>query len=264
MNQTHKIALGGGGYCLYAPAFPRFQLTPGYADDVSIFSARVPRLFVISLLEDGKLLHLQCSKQTMRNGNLVLEYSVNAKGLKIVETRCVTTDDRFVSTINLDNTTKSERTFSLVLWTTTDPEGEAPSLEGDSFRIRRNLAKTDESVIPTEIVYSSPDTKGARCLQGFFAEGGSDRPDYEETPWYDMADLPTPRAKRPLVKPSPILPTAKVYLGLFRTFAMKTSTKVSHRFEANVIFKGKGINYRPRRPDSKDENNYLAFMSKAP
>ncbi len=264
MNQSKKIALGGGGYCLYAPTFPRFQLTPGFADEVSIFSALVPRLFVISLLEDGKLLHLECSKQTMRNGNLVLEYSANAKGLKFVETRSVTTDDRFVSQIAIENSTKSERDFTLVMWTTTDPEGEAPSLEGDSFRIRRNLAKPDESIIPTEIVYSSPDSKGARCLQGFFAEGGSDRPDYEETPWFDMADMPTPRAKRPMVKPSPILPTAKVYLGLFRALKMKPASKAAHRFEANVIFKGKGINYRPRRPDAKDENSYSAYMDKAP
>ena len=32
MNQNRRFALGGGGYCLYAPRFPRYQETPGFAD----------------------------------------------------------------------------------------------------------------------------------------------------------------------------------------------------------------------------------------
>jgi hypothetical protein len=113
-------------------------------------------------------------------------------------------------------------------------------------------------------VFASPDSKGARCLQGFFCEGESVRPDFEETPWYDRGELPTPRAKRPMTKPSPILEQSSVYLGVFRPIKLKPNSKVEHRFEANVIFKGKGINYRPRRPDPKDENGHLAFSDKVP
>ncbi len=264
MNQKAKIALGGGGYCLYAPRFPAYQLTPGFADPCLVFNAIVPRMFVLSVLEGGLPLTLTATKHEQKNGILHVEYTTPAKGLKILEQRMVTTDDRFVSTITIDNTSKNERDFDIVMWTTTDVEGEAPSFEGDSFRLKRQIQFHDFPPVPTEIVFSSPDSKGAKCLQGFFAEGDSGRPDYEETPWYDRAELVTPRAKKPMVKPSPILETARCYVGLFRPVKLKGNSNASHRFEANVVFKGKGINYRPRRPDAKDENGYLAFFDKAP
>ncbi len=263
MNQMDKFALGGGGYCLYAPAFPRFQLEPGFCDEVLIFNAQLPSMFHLALLEDGKLIHLKCSKHEIVDGVAKLEYDAG-KGTKVRERRLVTTDDRFVSYLDVDNTTKNERQFQIVMWTTTDPEGEAPSLEGDSFRIRRSLSSHKYPSVPTEIVFNSPDSKGAKCMLGYFAEGGSDRPDFEETPWYDVGELKTPRAKKPMVKPSPIIATSRVYLGLFRNLKLKGNSSGGHRFEANVIFKGKGINYRPRRPDPKDENNYQSFMAAAP
>jgi hypothetical protein len=263
MNQEHKIALGGGGYCICAPRFPRFQHAPGFFDEVSIYNVEVKPLFTVSILEGGVPIALTCVKAKTTSGVAVLEYT-GPTGVKLTERRLVTSDDRFVSNIELVHEGKNEREFEIVQWTTTDPEGEAASLEGDSFRIKRSLQSGEAASVPVEIVWSSPDSKGARCLQAFFCEGGSDRPDYEETPWYDMRDLPTPRSKRVMQKPSPILPTARVYLGLFRRVKTKPGTVIKHRFEAVVIFKGKGINYRPRRPDPKDENGYQAFMEKAP
>lgn len=263
MNSRHKVALGGGGFCLYAPRFPRFQQYPGFADESLIFNIVLPRMYCIAVMENGALLDFTQSKSEMKNGVLHNEYS-GVRGLKMREQRMVTTDDRFVCNIELENTTKNDREVTVVLWTTTDVEGEPPSLEGDSFRIKRTFSTETLPQVPVEIVFSSPDSKGARCMKGFFAEGGSDRPDYEETPWYRLGDLPTPPAKRPMEKPSPIHPGSQVYLGLFRTYALKSNSKQSHRFEANVIFKGKGINYRPRRPDPKDESGYLAFRDKAP
>ena len=264
MNQKLKFALGGGGYVLYAPRFPRHQLTPGFADESLVFNAQLPRVFVISVLEKGLPLTLTATKWELKDGSLHVEYTTDTKALKISETRMVTSDDRFVSTMTLDNTSKEERDFDIVMWTTIDVEGEPLSHEGDSFRVKRALQTHDFPPVPVEIVYSSPDSKGARCLQGFFAEGSSGRPDFEETPWFDRAELVTPRAKRPLVKPSPILPSAHCYCGLFRPVKLKGGSSATHRFEANVVFKGKGINYRPRRPDSKDENAWTAFMDRAP
>ena len=263
MNQTQKFEIGGGGYGLYAPRFPRFQDHLGFCDEVLIYNTEVKPLFALAVLEDGAPITLRCKGIKQDKGSAVLEFA-GSPSLEVIETRTVTTDDRFVSTLKISHTGKGERELTVVLWTTTDPEGEAPSLEGDSFRVRRALAPEGQPTVPTEIVWSSPDSKGARCLQGFFAEGGSDRPDFEETPWYDMGELKTPRAKRALQKPSPILPTARVYLGLFRKIKLKGGGSATHRFEANVIFKGKGINYRPRRPDAKDENGYQAFYDKAP
>ena len=65
-------------------------------------------------------------------------------------------------------------------------------------------------------------------------------------------------------KPSPILPTARVYCGVFREIAIKGNGRADHRFEANVVFKGTGLNYRPRRPDPKDENNWKTNLDKTP
>jgi hypothetical protein len=264
MNQNAKIALGGGGFCLYAPRFPRHQLTPGFADECLIFNAQLPRMFVLSVLRAGVPIALHATRHDQKNGMLTVDYVSGDKSLKLTETRFVTSDDRFVSNLTLENASKEAREFEVVMWTTTDVEGEPVSHEGDSFRLRRALQWHDFPPVPIELVYSSPDSKGAKCLQAFFAEGSSGRPDYEETPWFDRIELPTPRAKKPLVKPSPILPTAVCYCGLFRQVPLEAGKSATHRFEANVVFKGKGINYRPRRPDVKDENGYASFMEKAP
>ncbi|MCA8974645.1 MAG: hypothetical protein KDC98_07980 [Planctomycetes bacterium] len=262
MNQKKKIALAGGGYCLYAPRFPRFLDAPGFADEANIGNAIVPSVYFLAVLEGGCPVSLVRTGLEMQNGKAIVSFD-GPDGLKLVEHRFITQDDRFVSELFLQNTNKGERTVTIVLWTTTDPEGEPVSLEGDSFRIRRAL-KTAGADVPADILYSSPDSKGARCMQGFFAEGGSDRPDFEETPWFDLGALPTPRAKRPMEKPSPIIAGSRVYAGLFREIALKTNGKAHHRFEANVTFKGKGVNFRARRPDAKDENGWAAFWDQVP
>ena len=264
MNQNKKFALGGGGYVLYAPDYPRFQTAPGFSDEVHLYNTAVKPMFHLAFLDAGVPLAMTCTNQEFVNGKAVLTFT-DGKSLTVVEERFVTTDDRCVSNVKMEVSGKEEREISVVQWTTTDVEGEAPSLEGDSFRVRRSLNAPDGTAIPVEIIWSSPSSKGAKCLQAFHGLGGSDRPDYEETPWYDMGpEFPTPRAKRPMQKPSPIVDEARCYLGLFRINKLKGVNKAEHRFEANVVFKGSGINYRPRRPDPKDENNYQALMSKAP
>ncbi len=263
MNLKKKFALAGGGYCLYAPRFPRFQHTPGFADEAHIANALVPSVFFLALIEGRRVVPLQCRQAQVEDGRAVLHYE-DGNGLKVAERRFVTQDDRFVSELEIHNAGKTDREVTVVQWTTTDPEGEPVSLEGDSFRIRRSLKTHGAPDVPADIHYSSPDSKGGRCLQAFFAEGGSDRPDFEETPWFDMEALPTPRAKRPMDKPSPIVPSSRVYAGLFRPVALKAGGKAAHRFEANVTFKGKGVNFRARRPDPKDENGWHAYWEKVP
>ncbi|MCB9879346.1 MAG: hypothetical protein H6835_17260 [Planctomycetes bacterium] len=258
------MALAGGGYCLYAPRFPRFALSPGFCDEASISHALVPSVFFLAFLDQaGKVLQTTCTSVAMENGKAVLTHS-DASGLTVVERRFVTQDDRFVCELDLLNGGKEDREVTVVMWTTTDPEGEPVSLEGDSFRIRRNLGDATQPQVPADIHYSNPDSKGAKCLQAFFSEGGSDLPSFEETPWYDMTGLPTPRAKRPVEKPSPIIAGSRVYAGLFRPVPLKVGESSTHRFEANVVFKGKGINFRARRPDAKDENGWQAFWQGVP
>ena len=263
MNQNLKLALGGGGYCLYAPTHPRYQHSPGFVDEVLLFNARLKPLFVISVVENRVPVTFRCTSVHVKEGVAVLVHE-DGRGLKMTETRFVTTDERFVSQLAFEVEGKTERSFHVVQWTTTDLEGEAPSLEGDSFRVRRQLQSQDYPPVPTEILWSSPDSKGARCLQAFVSEGGSDRPDFEETPWFEIGEFPVPRAKRVMTKPSPILPNARIYLGLFRPVQLKPGQKAEHRFEANVLFRQKGISYRPRRPDPKDETSWHAFFDKAP
>lgn len=263
MNQKKKYALAGGGYCLYAPRFPRFQEQPGFADEACIGNATVPSVYFLTFLEQGKPLVLTFRGMHLEEGRAVASFD-EPGGFKVVERRFVTQDDRFVSELELSNAGKVDREITVVQWTTTDPDGEPVSLEGDSFRIRRLLKEGNKSEVPADIHYNSPDSKGARCLQAYFAEGGSDRPDFEETPWFELEALPTPRAKRPMEKPSPIIAGSRVYCGLFRPVPLKAGAKASHRFEANIIFKGKGINFRARRPDTKDEVGWSSFWEKVP
>ena len=266
MTVTSPYALSGGGYCISAPRYPRNQLRPGFVDEVHIYNARFAPLYTLTVLENGLPLDLTCTSCKPKDGTLILEFT-DGNGLVMTETRFVSADDRFVSQLDLKlegKTAKVERQLTIVQWTFVDPEGEAVSLEGDSVRIRRNLQTHDFPPIPVEIHWNSPDSKGARCLQAFFCEGGADDLDWRHTPWFDMADLPTPRAKRPMEKPSPILPTAKVYCGLFRPVTIKAGSPAQHRFEANIVFKGKGFVFRARRPDPKDENGWAAYWSNVP
>ena len=257
-----KIALSGGGYCLYAPRFPRFLGEPGFCDEANIASELVPSVFCLSFLSDGKPVTTTCVGFEMVDGCAVLTHQ--GPGLKVVERRYLTTDDRFVCDVELTNEGKEAAELTVVQWTTTDVEGEPVSHEGDSFRIRRALSSGGRPAVPTDVLYSSPDSKGARCLQAYFCEGGSDLPDYRETPWFDAAALQTPRAKRPVEKPSPIIAGSRCYAGLFRHVPLKAGGSATHRFEANFVFKGKGVNFRARRPDPKDENGYKAFWSQTP
>jgi hypothetical protein len=263
MNQRQKFALGGGGFCNYAPTHPSYQHSPGFADDVQLFTAKWKQLFVLSLVDNRASVTLRCERVELDHGAAVLTYT-DGKGLSVTERRFVTGDDRFVSQLTLELEGKAERNLTIVQWTTTDLEGEPPSLEGDMFRVRRAIQSDGMPAVPLEILWSNPDSKGSRCLQAFASEAASDRPDFEETPWFEMGEFPVPRAKRVMQKPSPILPGARVYLGLFRPVQLKPGQKVEHRFEAYVMFRGKGINYRPRKPDVKDENGWLAFFDKAP
>ena len=264
MNQAARFALGGGGYCLYAPRFPAHQLTPGFADECLVFDAAVPRIFVLTLLDERRVpVRLECTGHELKDNQAIISYKAPG-AIKVTETRFVTADDRFVSMFAVKNDSKTDRELAVVLWLTTDPEGEAASLEGDSFRLRRNLQSEDFPAVPVEIQFASPDSKGAKCLQGYFCEGDSLRPDYEETPWFDMGDLPTPKAKKPLQKPSPIQADSRVFLGIFRNLKLKAGASLEHRWEANVLFKRKGTVYRPRRPDPKDQTGWLAVKEKLP
>ena len=150
MNQKKKFALAGGGYCLYAPRFPRFLEAPGFPDEAHIGNALVPSVFFLSFLENGKPLALQCKQVVHEHGRALFTFE-EAGGLKITERRLVAQDDRFVSEIELTNTAKGDREITVVQWTTTDPEGEPVSLEGDSFRIRRMLKTGDTADVPADI-----------------------------------------------------------------------------------------------------------------
>jgi hypothetical protein len=263
---SQKYVLAGGGYCISAPRHPRNQLRPGFVDEIHIFNAEFRPLYTLTLLEKNLPLELTCEAHAEKDGKLTLEYG-DGQGLKMTETRYVSADDRFVSQVELKlegKAHKTDRELTIVMWTYVDPEGEAVSLEGDSFRIRRMLATPDNAAVPADIHWSNPDSKGARCLQPYFCEGGAEDLDWRHTPWFDKNELTTPRAKRPMEKPSPILPTARVYCGLFRHVQVKPGTPVAHRFEAYVLLKSKGFNYRPRRPDPKDENGWQAFWSHVP
>ena len=171
MNQKKNFALSGGGYCLFAPRFPRFLDAPGFVDDVLLANATLSGLFALSFLERSRPLHVHCRQIQIEQGRAILHHE-DSTGLKVTERRFITQDDRLACELELHNASKADREITVIMWSTTDPEGEPVSLEGDSYRVRRVLKASDNSEVPTDIHFSSPDSKGARCLQGFFCEGG--------------------------------------------------------------------------------------------
>ena len=119
MNPNKKIDLAGGGYCLYAPRFPRFVDSLGFADEVLISNAPVSLLYTLAIVEKGKPRALTLEKIEQAQGKAVLSFH-DGLGLKVVETRFITQDDRFVSQLDLHNTGKEDREVTVVMWSTTD------------------------------------------------------------------------------------------------------------------------------------------------
>ena len=76
MNQNSKFALGGGGYVLYAPDFPRFQTSPGFSDEVHLYNTAVTPMYHLSFLDAGVPLNMVCKSLTFANGAAVLTYMV--------------------------------------------------------------------------------------------------------------------------------------------------------------------------------------------
>ena len=107
MNQKKKFALAGGGYCLYAPRFPRFLEAPGFADEANIASAILPSVFFLAVVEHGKPIALHFRQIHTDQGRAILSFD-EPGGVKVVERRFVTHDDRFVSELELTNTGKAD------------------------------------------------------------------------------------------------------------------------------------------------------------
>ncbi|MEZ0324330.1 MAG: hypothetical protein ACAH95_00345 [Fimbriimonas sp.] len=96
LRRTDKWFLGGGHGAIYAPPFPRFLTTPGFAEECYLADIRIPGLFSVIVLDaqyrpvkfDSKLVDW-CPHR------LVLSHS--APGVEIRETRCVTESNAWVS-----------------------------------------------------------------------------------------------------------------------------------------------------------------------
>ena len=127
-----KFSLAGGGYCLSSPRFPRYLTYPGFADEVLLSNAVLPSIYALSFLVDGTPIAMHCTSVELEGGKARLTFG-SERGLEVIETRFISGDDRFTSELALHNTGKEELEVSVVQWTTTDPEGEPVSLEGDSF-----------------------------------------------------------------------------------------------------------------------------------
>jgi hypothetical protein len=112
LTRTDKWFLGGGKGAIYAPPFPKFLTSPGFWDECFFADIRLARLFTVLVLDDvGRPVRFASEIVDWRPDRLVLMH--RSEGVTLLETRCVTEGQAWVSEIEV----RSSRTnLNLFQW----------------------------------------------------------------------------------------------------------------------------------------------------
>ncbi len=120
LTRRDKWALGAGGGALYAPPFPRWLTTPGFWDECHLADLRLPRLFTILFMREGRPVRTQGAVLDWNPSRLRLRHE--GDGLVVEETRCVTAGNAFVSRLTL----VQGKGVEAFLWSLLDLREEGP------------------------------------------------------------------------------------------------------------------------------------------
>lgn len=99
LTRRDKWSLAGGKGALSAPPFPKHLTAPGFWDECYLADRRLPRLFTVLFLRDGKPLRLRGEVIDWNPSRLCLRYASDE--VTIEEIRCVTAENAFISRFSL-------------------------------------------------------------------------------------------------------------------------------------------------------------------
>ena len=99
LTRRDKWALGGGKGALCAPPFPRWLTTPGFWDECYLADLRIPRLFTILFIKDGRPVRTNGTVLDWNPSRLRLRH--DSDEITVEETRWVTEGNAFVSELRL-------------------------------------------------------------------------------------------------------------------------------------------------------------------
>jgi len=207
LSRHDKWALAGGKGALSAPPFPKHLTVPGFWDECYLADLRLPRLFTVLFLSDGKPIHLCGEVVDWNPSRLRLRYDSDV--FTIEETRCVSEGNAFVSQLTLVRGSGPIDTF---LWShleLCEPGVGAPwtsigdvSLDAESITASWRTAwpaevKPDRTGIESESTQGSGTMLAARPL---WLSLGGDAPRvshtinlaqrHDESPLYELSPLP--------------------------------------------------------------------------
>lgn len=88
LTRRDKWALGGGREAVSAPTFPKWLTTPGFWDECLLADLRLPHLFTVLFMKDGKPVRTRGTTLDWNSNRLCLRH--DSDEVTIEEARCVT------------------------------------------------------------------------------------------------------------------------------------------------------------------------------
>lgn len=115
LRRPDKWFLGNGRAAMFAPEFPKWLREPGFWDESYFVDLRLDRLFHVFVCDErGKPIEWITNEQDWRPDRLVTNRV--AGNLEMTETRSVTEDNSFNSTISLRTWGSQDRHLHLLFW----------------------------------------------------------------------------------------------------------------------------------------------------
>ncbi len=266
LANEHKWFVSGGRRVLWAPEFPVYLDQPGFWDPGTYLELKFPTLLTWALLENARPLALTAGPRRWRPDRLTARF--DTPGLRLDETKTITLEDAFTSTLQLKNTTRRPRTLDLVLWARVD----AYDLGSPLFRQpQRNQSgvtgryETSDEAGQAEhrlrLAWSltRPDGQPAHQSSAVMtSEPGGEWPDWHLTPFYETFDRWLPdvceweggieyRHARPMRK--------QVFIALHRRLQLKPGGSTTLVGACRIIPATRRQPAAPRVPSWQD---YLA------
>ncbi len=210
LQRDDKWFLGGGFGAIYAPPFPKHLNALGFWDECYLADIRIPHLFTILLTDEiGHPIRILSSKiVTWRPDCLELKHET--KGFSLVERRCVTAENAWVTELTLENAPGPIRAFLWSLLDMREPGIAAPwssvtdvTIQSNSLSVRfdtcwPNELEPDRSAIEAERIEAGASKMGS-ALPIFLSFGASDVREswtvnlaqrHDESPLYETSVLP--------------------------------------------------------------------------
>ncbi len=182
LARDDKWYLGGAPALLYAPPFPVWLDTPGFADRTHFLHFALEPLFTLTLVDErGREVPLRAERRRWRPDRLEIEY--RAPGLAVRELRCVGPADAASCVLELRALGSVPAALRVVAWTAQPVRDETlrgAELTGGGARLRREVEGLRGSRRDLSLALGMQEARSASIE---LSEATANQPHYALTPF---------------------------------------------------------------------------------